>query len=158
MTDQEFCYCIEGEQIKTEKYDWSGFQCTNDACWGSSELYFQIKRKWRVQTDFSGYEYMFTNQRIMRDGKNEECLDRTFMKMRNGNSKGTFVEGFGFVNSKSSGPGKCEKNGCGYRIRCETCRQAGRLSVYDGESGSNCYSRGRQHEDGLRLLLPHLFL
>ena len=52
---------------------------------------------------------------------------------------------------KSSGPGKCEKNGCGYRIRCETCRQAGRLSLYDGESGSNCYTRGKQQEDGLRL-------
>ena len=33
----------------------------------------------------------------------------------------------------------------------ETCKQAGRLSLYDGESGSNCYTRGKQHEDGLRL-------
>ena len=51
----------------------------------------------------------------------------------------------------SSRPGKCEKNGCGYRIRCETCMRAGRLSLYDGESGSNCYTRGKQHQDGLRL-------
>ena len=53
--------------------------------------------------------------------------------------------------STGNGPGKCEKNGAGYRIRCETCWQAGRLSLYDGESGSNCYTRGKQQEDGLRL-------
>ena len=52
---------------------------------------------------------------------------------------------------KTTGPGKCEKNGCGYRIRCETCNREGRLSLYDGETGSNCYTRGAQHQDGLRL-------
>ena len=52
---------------------------------------------------------------------------------------------------KTTGPGKCEKNGCGYRIRCETCSREGRLSLYDGETGSNCYTRGAQHQDGLRL-------
>ena len=99
-TDQNIDYWIEGEP---DKYEWSGFQCNTDKCWGSYQLYFQIKRKWRVQTDFSGYEYMFTNKKIMRDGINEECLDRTFIKMRPGNSKGTFFEGLGFVNTKSTG-------------------------------------------------------
>ena len=51
----------------------------------------------------------------------------------------------------SSGGGKCDKNGVGYRIRCETCRLAGRSALYDGESGNNAYSRGCQHQDALRL-------
>ena len=51
----------------------------------------------------------------------------------------------------STGGGKCEKNGVGYRIRCETCRLAGRSALYDGESGNNAYSRGCQHQDALRL-------
>ena len=104
ITDEKFCYCIQGEPIeRTVKFDWSGFQCTNDACWGSYEQYFQIKRKWRIQREFSGYEYMFTNKKIMIDGKNEECLDRTFMKMRDVTSKGNIYEGLGIVNTKSSG-------------------------------------------------------
>ena len=51
----------------------------------------------------------------------------------------------------TSGPGKCEKNGVGYKIRCESCLRAGKTSEYDGESGSNCYTRGKQQADGLRL-------
>ena len=103
MTEQKHYYCIDGEPELTQKYGWSGFQCSNDACWGSYELYFHIKRKWRQQTDFSGYEYMFTNNKIMRGGNHEECLDRTRIKMRPGNSKGTFYEGLGFVITKSTG-------------------------------------------------------
>ena len=30
---------------------------------------------------------------------------------------------------KTSGPGKCEKNGCGYKVRCETCKLVGKLSL-----------------------------
>ena len=52
---------------------------------------------------------------------------------------------------QTSGPGKCEKNGVGYKIQCETCRRAGRVSVYDGETGCNCYTRGKQHAASLRL-------
>ena len=52
---------------------------------------------------------------------------------------------------QTSGPGKCEKNGVGYKIQCETCRLAGKLSVYDGETGCNCYTRGKQHAASLRL-------
>ena len=55
------------------------------------------------------------------------------------------------LSCSSSKPGNCEKNGCGYRIRCEICMRAGRLSLYDGESGSPCYTRGKQHQDGLWL-------
>ena len=51
----------------------------------------------------------------------------------------------------TSRPGKCEKNGVGYKILCETCRRAGRLSWYDGETGCNCYTRGKQHAAALRL-------
>ena len=55
------------------------------------------------------------------------------------------------LSCSSSKPGNCEKNGCGYRIRCEICMRAGRLCLYDGESGSPCYTRGKQHQDGLWL-------
>ena len=51
----------------------------------------------------------------------------------------------------TSGPGKCEKSGVGYRIRCEACFQAGKASWYDGETGCNCYTRGKQHTAALRL-------
>ena len=52
---------------------------------------------------------------------------------------------------RSSKPGKCEKNGVGYKIQCETCKRAGKLSLYDGETGCNCYTRGKQHQNALRL-------
>ena len=51
----------------------------------------------------------------------------------------------------TSGPGKCEKSSVGYRIRCEACFQAGKASWYDGETGCNCYTRGKQHTAALRL-------
>ena len=51
----------------------------------------------------------------------------------------------------SSGGGNCERNGVGYKICCERCLRAGRCSEYDGESGSNGYSRGKEQAGGLRL-------
>ena len=47
--------------------------------------------------------------------------------------------------------GRCEKNGAGYLVRCETCHKDGRLSTYAGETGRNGYSRGKEHLDALRL-------
>ena len=47
--------------------------------------------------------------------------------------------------------GKYEKNGVGYSIRCETCLRAGRVRNYEGETGKNGYTIGRQHLDSLRL-------
>ena len=47
--------------------------------------------------------------------------------------------------------GRCEKNGAGYEIRCESCLRAGRSSKYEGETGTNCFNRGKQHQDALRL-------
>ena len=47
--------------------------------------------------------------------------------------------------------GSCEKNGAGYQIRCETCLRSGRTSTYDGETGRNCFCRGKEHQDALRL-------
>ena len=47
-------------------------------------------------------------------------------------------------------PGNCEKNYVGYRITCETCQRAGIIVEYEGESGRNAYSRGLEHQQGLR--------
>jgi hypothetical protein len=47
--------------------------------------------------------------------------------------------------------GRCEKNGAGYVVRCETCIKAGRISTCAGETGRNGYTRGREHLDALRL-------
>ena len=52
---------------------------------------------------------------------------------------------------KTSRPGKCEKNGVGYKIQCVTCKGERKLSLYDGETGGNCYTRGKQHQAALRL-------
>ena len=51
----------------------------------------------------------------------------------------------------TSGGGNCERNGSGYQIRCETCHLAGVLSLYEGETGRNAYTRGKEHLDALRL-------
>ena len=51
----------------------------------------------------------------------------------------------------STGGGNCERNGVGYKICCERCLRAGRCTEYDGESGSNGYSRGKEQAGGLRL-------
>ena len=47
-------------------------------------------------------------------------------------------------------PGRCERNGIGYRISCEGCQRAGVVAEYEGESGRNAYSRGLEHQQGLR--------
>ena len=51
----------------------------------------------------------------------------------------------------STGWGKCEKNGAGSRIVCLTCQEAGKCTVYEGETGRNGFTRGSEHLDALRL-------
>ena len=51
----------------------------------------------------------------------------------------------------SGGGGKCERNGSGYRIRCETCQKDGVVSLYEGETGRNGYRRSKDNIDALRL-------
>ena len=51
----------------------------------------------------------------------------------------------------SSRGGSCEKNGAAYEMRCETCLLAGKLCIYDGETGRNFYCRGKEHHAALRL-------
>ena len=38
---------------------------------------------------------------------------------------------------KTTNAGKCEKNGIGYSIMCDTCLRAGRVRNYEGETGKN---------------------
>ena len=46
--------------------------------------------------------------------------------------------------------GNCERNGIGYRIRCKTCEEVdGLRTLYEGETGRNGYSRGKEHLAGL---------
>ena len=52
---------------------------------------------------------------------------------------------------KSGGSGKCEENCVGYWVKCETCQLDGRLAQYDGETGSNGYTRALEHQNALRL-------
>ena len=51
----------------------------------------------------------------------------------------------------TSGGGKCEKNGAGYRIVCITCQVAGKVTEYEGETGRNGYTRGIEHLAAMRL-------
>ena len=51
---------------------------------------------------------------------------------------------------KGGKPGNCEKNNSAYRIRCNVCKNAHKIVDYEGETGCNCYSRGLEHQDGLR--------
>ena len=61
-------------------------------------------------------------------------------------------------------PGACERNGQGYRISCIECKLIGKKVDYEGETGRNCYTRGLEHQDDLRLekldtpLWKHCFL
>ena len=50
----------------------------------------------------------------------------------------------------SGGRGDCRKNGAGYRISCQECSQDGLVANYEGETGSNAYSRGLEHQNGLK--------
>ena len=46
----------------------------------------------------------------------------------------------------STGGGNCERNGAGYRVSCLRCKRIVKEEVdYEGESGSNGYSRGKEH-------------
>ena len=51
----------------------------------------------------------------------------------------------------STGGGNCERNGSGYRISCERCRRDGKRTEYEGETGANGFSRGREQAGGLRM-------
>jgi hypothetical protein len=51
----------------------------------------------------------------------------------------------------SSSGGNCERNGSGYRIICKTFQLDGIDSVYEGETGRNGYTRGKEHVDALTL-------
>ena len=46
--------------------------------------------------------------------------------------------------------GDCEKNSVTYQICCETCLGAGKVTTYEGETGRNAFSRGLEHQQGLR--------
>ena len=46
--------------------------------------------------------------------------------------------------------GDCEKNSVTYKITCQTCLQAGRITTYEGETGRNAFTRGIEHQQGLR--------
>ena len=58
---------------------------------------------------------------------------------------------FFLLKTCSSRSSKCEKNGVGYSICCETCKLAGKTTIYSGETGKNGFTRGKQHQDALRL-------
>ena len=51
----------------------------------------------------------------------------------------------------TSGNGRCEKNGAGYRIECLTCQMDGRSAIYEGETSRNAFTRGMEHLDAIRL-------
>ena len=51
---------------------------------------------------------------------------------------------------KGGKPGNCEKNNSAYRIRCNVCKITHKIVDYEGETGCNPYSRGLEHQDGLR--------
>ena len=46
--------------------------------------------------------------------------------------------------------GDCEKNSVTYKITCLTCLQVGRKTTYEGETGRNAFTRGQEHQEGLR--------
>ena len=54
------------------------------------------------------------------------------------------------LSCRSGNPGRCEQNSAGYRISCDACLLAGSEALYDGETGRNSYTRGLEHQDGLR--------
>ena len=51
----------------------------------------------------------------------------------------------------SGGRGDCRKNGAGYRISCHECPLDGLVGDYEGETGRNAYSRGLEHQNGLKI-------
>ena len=50
----------------------------------------------------------------------------------------------------SGGKGCCRKTGAGYRISCLECPEDGLVTEYKGENRRNVYSRGLEHQSGLR--------
>ena len=51
---------------------------------------------------------------------------------------------------KGGKPGNCEKNNAAYRIQCNVCKTLHKIVNYEGETGCNSYSRGLEHQEGLR--------
>ena len=52
--------------------------------------------------------------------------------------------------SPSNRKGDCEKNSVTYQITCETCLKDGKSTTYEGETGRNAFTRGIEHQQGLR--------
>ena len=46
----------------------------------------------------------------------------------------------------NGGKGQCNREGIVYRGQCVTCKEAGKQSIYIGESGRSGYVRGKQHK------------
>ena len=51
---------------------------------------------------------------------------------------------------KNEKGGNCEKNGVGYEIICKDCEEDNLRALYQGETGRNGYSRGKEHSMGLK--------
>ena len=49
--------------------------------------------------------------------------------------------------------GGCITNSEGYKIGCQRCLMAGVSAVYDGKAGKNGFTRGLEHEGGVRIEL-----
>ena len=52
--------------------------------------------------------------------------------------------------SQDKKKGDCQKNSVTYKITCNTCLQAGRVTTYEGETGRNAFVRGLEHQQDLR--------
>ena len=52
--------------------------------------------------------------------------------------------------SEKGGMGQCMKENALYSIRCLECRTKERISEYWGETGRNCYVRGKEHLTGFK--------
>ena len=51
----------------------------------------------------------------------------------------------------TSGGGNCERNRSEYRIKCKSCQLAIVVFLYEGETGKNWYTQGKEHQDALKL-------
>ena len=121
----------------------SSSQCENSACWGQNERVLQIRRKWRnIPNGFTGYEMLMTNSKVLLNGKDEEVLDRTFVRPDKTTYNPYYFEGISLVNTKALGV-----PALGFPSLVDQCEKKGsyfmHFGIYqypkDGEMANECY-------------------
>ena len=140
------------EQAKKEKRNfWKRKKDKNGGADGAVEK-GGIKMPIMVPFTVNGGLVKKFRKRAKECGVEAVFIERTGYSVQNQLEKADPFKGEGcdwedcFPHEEGGGGGDCEKRGGGYDLVCQSCTET--VARYDGQSGRNCYVRGKEHKKG----------